>query len=165
MQSVQDNKYRLSLRVRGPSVSTYYIPLVSVVQGIVCIPAKSVGTRKEARSKLSEGMLERFANNDRLLREIVTAFSADRDALVAGLVGWIQTQLSLSESDARNLAETEQTLRKVFSEIPEAQAALDMLSAARRDAMGDDKALLELPLELRRLIEREKEEGAVPDGG
>ncbi len=66
------------------------------------------------------------------------------------------------ELTATNLAETDQTLRKVFAEIPEAQAALDMLNAARRDAMGDDKALLALPLELRRLIEREK--GGTEDG-
>jgi len=67
----------------------------------------------------------------------------------------------MSESNARDLEKAEETLMEVFAEISEAKPALDMLTAARKDALGDPKALLDLPLELRRLIQHEK--GEEPD--
>ncbi|GAG24267.1 unnamed protein product, partial [marine sediment metagenome] len=112
---------------------------------------------------LSTLLIKDFAQDNVRLRRVAEAYkNCDKiGSLVGGLVGWIRQLLPMSESDTRDLEKAEETLMEVFAEISQAKSALDMLAAARKDALGDTKALLDLPLELRRLIQREK--GEEPD--
>lgn len=112
---------------------------------------------------LSTLLIKDFAQDNVRLRRVAETYKNydNMDSLIGGLVGWIRKSLPMSESDARDLEKAEETLMEVFAEISEAKPALDMLTAARKDALGDPKALLDLPLELRRLIQRDK--GEEPD--
>ena len=103
--------------------------------------------------------IDRFVEDEDLLRQVVVLYRTDKDSLVGGLISWIQDQIPLSKSAAEQLEVTENTLRSAFAEISEAEYALAMLKAVRRDAMGDRKALLQLPVELRRLVESSQAEG------
>lgn len=105
-------------------------------------------------------LLEKGNTDTSVLAQAVEALAAHHGALVSGLQVWLQNQLPMDKSRAETLAEAEANLREAFTEIPGAQPLLDMLGAARRDALGDKKALMELPLELRRLILRAKGEEA-----
>ena len=104
-------------------------------------------------------LLEVAADDARDLREVREAFGGHEEALVGGLTAWVQNQLPMSDERARKLEQAETALRSVFEDVPEARPLLDILGAARRDALGDKKALLTLPVELRRLIEQAKEGG------
>ena len=112
---------------------------------------------------LSSLLISDFVQDNVRLGRVAEAYISHDSVglLIGGLVGWIRQSLPISESDARDLEKAEETLMEVFSEITEAKLVLDMLTAARKDALGDPKALLKLPLELRRLIQREK--GEEPD--
>lgn len=104
------------------------------------------------RAPLAGRLICFSVQNEALLREVARAYSQDARALAGGLVEWLRWQLPLSKADAEKLEEAERALRSVLGNIPETQPALDMLNAARRHAMGERKALLDLPVELRRLI-------------
>ena len=108
-------------------------------------------------------LLEEYADKEPHLQKIAGAF-LNQDAaipLVNGLISWFKELLPLSKADAEGLAGTEKTLRELLADEPLAEHLLSMLKAALEDAKGDQKALLALPLELRRLIQREK--GEEPD--
>ncbi len=76
------------------------------------------------------------------------------DAVVAGLTEWVQALLPLTKSEALEMELSERNLHAAFAQTPEAMPMLDVLSAARAYSLGDSKALLRLPLEARRLVER-----------
>ena len=111
------------------------------------------------RSVIAAQMIGLATADAGLLEHVAQLFSADGAALARGLAYWLRKQLPLSQADAEGLDAFEDTLRTSFAGVRDARPILDMLSAARRDAMGDRKALLDVPLELRRLIEQAKEEG------
>jgi len=115
----------------------------------------------EARlAALAYFLLEEYADKEPHLQKIAGAF-LDQDAaipLINGLVSWFQELLPLSEADADRFVETEKTLRELLVDEPLAEHLLSMLKASLADAKGDPKALLALPLELRRLIQRAKGE-------
>ena len=98
-----------------------------------------------------------FVRDKDMLQQIMALYKDDKDSLVSGLISWIQNQIPLSRAAAEKLEIAEETLRSAFAQIPEAAYVLQMLSAVRRDALGDRKALLSLPVELRRLVESSKE--------
>ncbi len=77
-----------------------------------------------------------------------------QEELVIGMTQWAQSQLPLSKEEAEELAEAERNLYEAFLAIEGAQKVLDLFSAARAYSLGDKKALLRLPLESRRLVER-----------
>jgi len=76
------------------------------------------------------------------------------EVLLLGLTQWIQSQLPMSKEKARDLERAERNLLEVFAEIDGATRVLELFSAARAHSLGDKKALLRLPLESRRLVER-----------
>ena len=83
------------------------------------------------------------------LRDI---FGKHLQILIPGLIAWIRSLIPLIADKARQLEETEVNLRQTWGSIPDCDLPLKMLNVLRRDAQGDDKALLELPLEIRNLI-------------
>jgi hypothetical protein len=83
---------------------------------------------------------------------MVDVYAEETNTLTAGLMKWLQDQLPLTNESARALEEAEHTLRAAVSGIDEAEVVVDLRGAARRHAMGDRKALLALPVEVRRLV-------------
>ncbi|MCH8024500.1 MAG: hypothetical protein IIB43_07320 [Candidatus Marinimicrobia bacterium] len=113
------------------------------------------------RSALASILVTDFINEESHLKKIIDTFIL-RDAtkpLVTGLIAWLQGLLPITKkADADRLMETEEMLGKLLADVPDAQFVLSMLKAASADAQGDKKALLALPLELRRLIQSAKGE-------
>lgn len=105
------------------------------------------------RTGLAAELISAFPVEPNRLLEVIDIFDGDRDSLFAGLLLWIKAQLPLTKERAAGLALFEETLRGAFGDVPEAAVPLQLLNALRRRAEGDRKALLALPLELRRLVE------------
>ena len=116
------------------------------------------------RADLASGLIAALLQDEKRLKHVIEIYQPDQESLVAGLTRWIQSQLPLSKSEAEKLKDAYQTLESAFSSITEAEPVLQILQAARLDAMGDRKALLSLPIELRRLVERAKEESIGKQG-
>ncbi|MEW6379468.1 MAG: hypothetical protein AB1611_07655 [bacterium] len=119
---------------------------------------KKVPASHDIRKTLASDLINLLLHDELHLKQVIEIYQDDQNSLMAGLTLWIQNQLPLSKSDAEKLEPAYHTLSSAFGAIPEAAQALQMFQAARLDAMGDPKALLRLPIELRRLIERVKEE-------
>ena len=83
---------------------------------------------------------------------MVLLYKDDTDSLISGLISWIQNQMPLTHTDAEKLEDADKMLQSLFAGVPDAAPALQLLQAARRDALGDRKALLDLPIEMRRLV-------------
>lgn len=105
------------------------------------------------RIGLAAELISAFPEDPNRLLEVVELFDGDKDSLFAGLLLWIEAQLPLTKDRAAGLAPFEETLRGALGDVPEAAIPLQLLDALRRSAEGDRKALLALPLELRRLVE------------
>ncbi len=92
-----------------------------------------------------------FANPE-VLKEFLPILKKDYDALISGLILWIQGALPISERMANNLKNAEILLPEILINVPGGQTVIDILKAVRLDASGNTRALLELPLEIRHLI-------------
>ena len=111
------------------------------------------GPHSEAlRFAVARAFLEEGHASKPILRHLAHLFAGDAGILASSLLAWIQQRLPMSEDAARNLEETNNTLDEVFGGIAECSLALRVFRAVRRAALGDRKALFELPLEIRRLI-------------
>jgi tetratricopeptide (TPR) repeat protein len=113
---------------------------------------------EELRLRVVRGVLLTLSRQEALLEKGVSALKQDAESLSGGLMQWIQGLLPMSREDAESLGACESVLRRVLADVPSCQPALQMLAVIRRDALGDNRALLELPLELRRLIKTDDEE-------
>jgi len=113
---------------------------------------------EELRLLVVRGVLLTLSRQEAFLERGVSALKQDAQSLSGGLMQWIQGLLPMSREDAESLGMCESVLRRVLADVPSCQPALRMLGVIRRDALGDNRALLELPLELRRLIEPDNEE-------
>ena len=127
-------------------------------------------TRIEQAFSMIESLISRFSLEDDFWPKVVTQvipfvvhdtlwlgrlrdiFGKHLQILTRGLIAWIRSLLALTADKARQLEEAEVNLRKAWGSIPDCDLPLKMLNALRRDAQGDDRALLELPLEIRNLI-------------
>jgi DNA-binding transcriptional ArsR family regulator len=72
--------------------------------------------------------------------------------LQQGLQLWIQKQIPLSKEKADKLGKVYQALQSTFNEVPEMKPIISLLLAAQGYALGNQKALMDIPLELRKLI-------------
>jgi len=109
------------------------------------------------RSSLVTLVLEENHGKDVALRELVDLYHETPDSLSMGFIGWVQKLLPMSEAKAKALESTERVLKDLFGQVPTWSLALDLFTAVRHHAMGDRKALLDLPLEIRRLLPQERE--------
>jgi tetratricopeptide (TPR) repeat protein len=109
------------------------------------------------RSSLVTLVLEENHGKDVALRELVDLYHETPDSLSMGFIGWVQKLLPMSEAKAKALESTEQVLKDLFGQVPTWSLALDLFTAVRHHAMGDRRALLDLPLEIRRLLPQEPE--------
>ena len=105
-----------------------------------------------ARALIVSRLLDKFIQDEDRLRQMVLLYKDDTDSLISGLISWIQNQMPLTRSDAEKLEDADKMLQSLFAGVPDAAPALQLLQAARRDASGDRKALLDLPIEMRRLV-------------
>jgi len=119
---------------------------------------KKIPNSHNARIAVAFGLIGILLQDEKRLKQVIEIYQPDQKSLIAGLTKWVQNQLPLSRSDAEKLEPAYQTLASAFNSIPEAEPTLQIFQAARLDAMGDRKALLSLPIELRQLVERAKEE-------
>ncbi|MCH8011205.1 MAG: tetratricopeptide repeat protein [Candidatus Marinimicrobia bacterium] len=103
-------------------------------------------------------LINRFNKSENILKRVVDLFvnKEQKSSLVEGTLVWLKGLLPMSEEEARDLEGAEKVLTNVFANVPETQTVLEVFVAVRQDAMGDPKALMSIPLELRRLIEEEK---------
>ena len=109
------------------------------------------------RSSLVTLVLEENHGKDVALRELVDLYHETPDSLSMGFIGWVQKLLPMGEAKAKALESTERVLKDLFGQVPTWSLALDLFTAVRHHAMGDRKALLDLPLEIRRLLPQEPE--------
>lgn len=112
----------------------------------------TIGPEDAMRSGLVTWVLEEKNGDAAVLGMLVELYQETPEPLSLGLLAWIQQQLPVSEARARLLEKSEQALAQFFGRIPTCSLALQLFTAVRRDAMGDRKALLQLPLEIRRLV-------------
>jgi tetratricopeptide (TPR) repeat protein len=112
------------------------------------------------------GLALEFMRSDAAgLHRIAATLETNTALLSAALMAWVQTLLPMSRLQAQKLEQAEATMRDVLGARPECEPILQILSAVRRDALGDRKALLEIPVEVRlpmlRLLGRDDDEAAV----
>ena len=108
------------------------------------------------RQGLVDLAFQEVLEDEEMMRRLVGAYSDhdgafDRQYLTHTTVKWLKSLLPMSGVAAAKLEESERVLTSVFSGIDAFKMFLEMLGVARRDALGDDRASLELPMELRRL--------------
>ncbi len=115
---------------------------------------------EDERGALAFLLITEYIDEESNLRKITDTFIKHdaSEPLVMGLIAWLQGLLPIAKADADRLIETEEMLGKLLADVPDAQPVLSMLKAAAAYAQGDKKALLALPLELRRLIQSAKGE-------
>jgi len=104
------------------------------------------------KTLMSFQLLQRSMYNISLLKSIRDIYKEDVSSLIGGLISLIRSWMPISEKGAKDLEKAEENLWEVFEDIPEAKNIIDILNASRRSALGDQKALMEIPLELRQLI-------------
>lgn len=114
---------------------------------------------KDERADWAGRFVDHFTGESERLREVVQVFGDETEAVASGLTKWLQVHLPLGEEDIAEFEEAEGNLKAVLGDVEEAQMALRMIEAARKDAQGDTTALLSLPIELRQLIEEKKDKG------
>lgn len=102
-----------------------------------------------------------FMNNERILKLVIEPLTRIRkeSIVIEVLFIWLRLLFPMNKDGAKQLEKDERVLNRVLKNIPEAQPLLQVLNAVRRDALGDKKALMDIPLEWRRLIEKEKNNG------
>ena len=105
-------------------------------------------------------LINRFNKNENILKYVVNLFvnKGQESLLVEGTLDWLQGLLPMSDAKAKESEGAEKVLKKVLADVSDAQTVLEVFVAVRQDAMGEKKALMSIPLELRRLIEAEKNE-------
>ena len=98
-------------------------------------------------------LLSEWIENDTIVYQIFPMFNAQHyKSLQQGLQLWLQEQIPLSEEKADKFGKLYQALQNTFSEVPEMKPIITLLRAAQGYALGDQKALMDIPLELRKLI-------------
>jgi len=97
-------------------------------------------------------MLNVLIDKPRLLERLSSIFSGHPQLLAEGLINWVRGLIPLDAAQAQELEKAEIYLKTAWGLIPDCALPLKVLNAVRRDALGDEKALLELPLEVRKLV-------------
>jgi hypothetical protein len=104
---------------------------------------------------IAESGINVFAQHPTQLAWFVQFANIPPKVLYDGLITWIKKLLPLNVREAEGLAQVEESLRAAFESVPEAALAIDLFEAVRTSALGDTKALLKLPRELRELVDAE----------
>ncbi|MBN1226616.1 MAG: tetratricopeptide repeat protein [Deltaproteobacteria bacterium] len=118
---------------------------------------EKIPPHNEIRKFIIFKLIDLLIHDEKRLRRVVEIYQEDQNSLIAGLIRWVQDQVPISKEKAETLENTYKTLESVFKGISEAEPALQLLHAARLDALGDSKALLNLPREMRQLIKKNEE--------
>lgn len=96
-------------------------------------------------------LIWRFINDDNLLQVLVSGCHKYPYELVGGLVGWLQDAIT-ANPDPQRLGRLVGRLRNACAKVKEADLAFSVMDAYRKHLAGSRTALLDLPLELRRLL-------------
>jgi len=105
------------------------------------------------------GTLLEYAKTDlKLLKSIVTIYISKNEVelMQAGIVKWISYLTPMQKETAIKLDSANEVLDTAFSEIPELKTTVGYFRAIRENALGDKKALMKIPLELRKLFTGEE---------
>jgi tetratricopeptide (TPR) repeat protein len=120
--------------------------------------AKEPDLREVAGIALSyrcAGLIGTCVEDEKALRDLKVSYAEQGDVLYNGLVTWVQSKLPRSKREAERLDRAEEALVSVFGGDEKLGMPVKMFQAARRYILGDEAAVLELPLELRRLVLKE----------
>ena len=97
--------------------------------------------------------LSEWIENDTIIHNLFSIFDPQNcKILQQGLQLWIQKQIPLSPEKADKLGKVYQALQSIFGDVPEMKPIIALLRAAQGYSLGDKKALMDIPLELRQLI-------------
>lgn len=98
-------------------------------------------------------------HNEELLKSIVDIYIAKEliEVMHAGVVAWIKSLAPLTAEAAEELKSSIPVLEEVFAEVAEIKPLVGYFKSLVDHALGDKKALMNIPLELRRLFTREDE--------
>ena len=106
------------------------------------------------RTLLAAGLFERMDGRETLVHMAAAVFGKDRTSLRDGLLLWLHRLLPLSPEDAQRTPHRLHALRVIFDDDPEAAMVMSVADALSRTALGDARAFLDLPAELRTLAAR-----------
>jgi len=101
------------------------------------------------------GLIGTSVEDEKALRALAESYAEKSDVLYNGLVTWVHGNLPRSKREAERLDRAEEALVSVFGGDEKLGMPVKMFHAARRYILGDEAAVLELPLELRRLVLKE----------
>ncbi|MCC6488650.1 MAG: MarR family transcriptional regulator [Candidatus Hydrogenedentes bacterium] len=103
------------------------------------------------RALLAAGLFERMDGREPLIHMAAAVFGKDRASLRDGLMLWLLRLLPLTPEHAERMPHRLHTLRVIFDEDPDASTVMNMADALARTALGDARACLDIPAELRAL--------------
>lgn len=104
------------------------------------------------RALLAAGLFDRLAGMETTAQVAAAIFGRDRESLLNGLMLWARDRIASPDPDARRMDWRLYTLRAIFDDDPEAALVLTLADSMARTARGDARAILDLPIELRRLM-------------
>jgi tetratricopeptide (TPR) repeat protein len=104
------------------------------------------------RAILAAGLFERMTGMESTVQLAAAIFGRDRRSLLHGLMLWVRNRIAKSPADAQQTQRRLHTLRPIFEDDPEGGFVMSVAEALARTARGDARALLDLPIELRRLV-------------
>ena len=108
------------------------------------------------RAILAAGLFDRMAGMESTVQLAAAIFGRDRRSLLHGLMLWLRSRVVKSPADAKQTERRLHTLRPIFEDAPEGGLVMTVADVLARTARGDARAALDLPIELRRLVEVEK---------
>jgi len=108
------------------------------------------------RGLLAAGLIERMTGMESTVQLAAAIFGRDRRSLLHGLILWVRNRIAKPYADARQMQRRLHTLRPIFEDDPEAGLVMNVADVLARSARGDARAALDLPIELRRLLEVSK---------
>ncbi|MCC6693988.1 MAG: MarR family transcriptional regulator [Candidatus Hydrogenedentes bacterium] len=104
------------------------------------------------RALLAAGLFERLDGREPLVHMAAAVFGKDRASLRDGLMLWLLRLLPLTTENAERMPHRLHALRVIFDEDPDASTVMNMADALARTALGDARAYLDIPAELRALV-------------
>ncbi len=104
------------------------------------------------RVLLAAGLFDRMAGMESTVQVAAAVFGRDRSTLLYGLIYWVRGRMSMSPPEAQRMERRLHTLRPIFDDDAEAGLVMTIADVLARTAQGDARAMLDLPIELRRLV-------------
>lgn len=104
------------------------------------------------RVLLAASLFERMEGKETLVQLAAAVYGRDRTSLLHGLMLWVRRMMPVTAATARRMDGFLHTLRPIFDNDDEADPIMTLADALGRTALGEARAMLDLPVEVRRLL-------------